>query len=304
MSSDPLRRVAFPAMGTTVEVVLPRRAPVTAEDAVQRLFETREAVLTRFRAESELSRLNAAAGRAVHVGDLLYDSVEAAVAAAHATGGVFDPCLGTQMVAIGYGRPFRPGMRVGMPTEGTAPGGRWRDVVLDPVRRTVTVPRGVAVDLGGIGKGMAVDAAVALLRDLDVACALVSAGGDLAVLGTPPGEAGWEVRLEEVPGRPGIAVREGALATSSTVRRRWAQGGLARHHLIDPRTGEPAWSGLRAVTVAAATCAQAEVASKAALILGAERGGAFLHRLGVAATLVPTLGAASPVNAWPLGRAA
>jgi thiamine biosynthesis lipoprotein len=151
---------------------------------------------------------------------------------------------------------------------------------------------------------MAVDAAIELLRDAGVGSALVSAGGDLAVLGRPPGAGGWSVRLAEHPGDERVALCGGALATSSVTRRTWVQGDCRRHHLIDPRTGEPARGGLRAVSVAAATCEKAEVAAKAALVLGLDAGAALLHRLGLAAALVPELGAPRPLNAWPARDAA
>jgi len=134
--------------------------------------------------------------------------------------------------------------------------------------------------------------------------ALVSAGGDIAVLGHPPGAVGWSIGLDECPGDMRVALHEGALATSSIRRRRWSQGGRARHHLIDPRTGRPAEGGLMAVSVAARTCEAAEVAAKAALVLGLARGRAFLRRVGLPALLVPHAGDPLAVGAWPQARAA
>jgi thiamine biosynthesis lipoprotein len=291
-------------MGTEILLLVPRGTASSVDGAVRDLFAVREAALSRFRADSDLCRASASAGRPVRVGALLLDALSAALRAARATGGAFDPCLGTQMAAIGYDRPFRPGLRVSPAAPALSRGGRWREVVVDRERRTVRIPRGVALDLGGIAKGMAVDAAIEILRDAGVGSALVSAGGDLAVLGRPPGAVGWSVRLAECPGDERVTLHGGALATSSVTRRTWVQGGSQRHHLVDPRTGEPARSGLRAVSVAAATCEQAEVAATAAMVLGIDAGSAFLRRVGLAATLVPELGAPRPLNAWPARSAA
>lgn len=293
------REVRFPAMGTEVVVLTAGHAPAGAVARVRGLFALREEALSRFLPTSELSRLNRSAGRAMEVSPLMLETVDAAIRAAAATGGAFDPTLGRQMAAIGYDRPFGLPRRVtvlGMPPAG--PGGGWREIAVDPARGTVTVPVGTALDFGGIAKGMAVDAAAVALRRAGVAEALVSAGGDLAVFGRPPGRPGWPVAVEGVGGPP-VWVAHGALATSSVSRRRWRQGDVERHHLLDPRTGDPAASGLRSVSVAAARCARAEVAAKVALILGPADGAAFLADRGLSGLLVPDEGPPLAVGGWP-----
>jgi thiamine biosynthesis lipoprotein len=162
----------------------------------------------------------------------------------------------------------------------------------------VTLPAGVGVDLGGIGKGMAVDAAVERLRAAGVAVAMVNAGGDLRVLGSPPGAGAWPVAIDGPSGAVTVPLARGALATSGIGRRRWRQGGVERHHLLDPRTGQPAWTGLWSVTVAAATCARAEVAAKTAFILGARAGAGFLAGKGLAGLLATESGAWQTAGPW------
>jgi thiamine biosynthesis lipoprotein len=276
----------FPAMGTEVVVLTLGRAPAGAVARVRELFAMREQALSRFRPTSELSLLNRRAGRATQVSPLMLETVDAAIRAARATGGAFDPTLGRQLAANGYDRSFGLPSRLtilGMPPAG--PGGGWRAIAVDATRRTVTVPVGVALDFGGIAKSMAVDAA------------LVSAGGDMRVAG--PGSHDWQIGLSDTPAPRQITLSRGALATSSSSRRTWVQDGSRRHHLLDPRTGAPVDSGLRSVSVAARTCEQAEVAAKAAFVLGPARGGEFLEALGLAGLMIPTAGPPIPVGAWP-----
>jgi thiamine biosynthesis lipoprotein len=294
-----MRADRFPAMGTEVLVVVPERR-ASAPAAIQELFAEWERCLSRFRADSELCALNRRAGAWLEVSPLLFRVLERALAAAAATDGVFDPTLLGQLVALGYDRSFGD-----LPHDRAAcavtigPGGGWRGIALDPARRRVMVPAGAGLDLGGIAKGMAVDAALELLRVRGIDTALVNAGGDLAVRGTPPGLRGWPVAVQAHEGSVGVMLRGGALATSSVGRRRWPQGGRTRHHLLDPRTGEPAASGLWSVSVAASRCDQAEVAAKAALILGPHEGAALLARHGLAGLLVDERGARRAVGAWP-----
>ena len=293
-----LRETSFGAMGTDVRVVVPRDVPVTVTDRVRTLFATWEGVLSRFRDDSELSRMNAAAGEPFEASPLLFGVAHAALRAARATGGLYDPFMGRQMRALGYDRPFDQLGRASRAPVAPSPGGDWRRASVDPDTRCVVVPRGCEMDLGGIAKGMAVDAAAATLRDAGVGSALVSAGGDLRVIGRPPAHPHWGIEVEEHEGRV-ITLHRGALATSSTTRRRWGTGDLARHHLLDPSTGLPADRGIRAVTVAARTCAQAEVAAKAALVAGPLAGADMLRRLGLDALVVPEMGPPVAIGEWP-----
>jgi thiamine biosynthesis lipoprotein len=182
----------------------------------------------------------------------------------------------------------------------TAPasaGGGWRDIAVDRARSLVTLPPGCSLDLGAIAKGMAVDAALGRLSSLGIEPALVSAGGDLAVRGLPQRERAWSILVLEA--RDVVPLIRGALATSGTARRRWLQGTTARHHLVDPRTGEPARNGLVQVTVAAGTCQAAEVAATAAFVAGPRAGVRLLERNRLAGLLLTEDGGRLYAGAWP-----
>ncbi|HEX6140780.1 MAG TPA: FAD:protein FMN transferase, partial [Candidatus Limnocylindria bacterium] len=174
--------------------------------------------------------------------------------------------------------------------------GRWRQVELDERMLTVRVPPGTALDLGGIAKGMAVDAALADLAATGVAYAAVDAGGDLAVFGELPGKAGWPIAVDGLAGA--VAISHGGLATSSVLRRRWRAGGRERHHLLDARFGLPAEGDLLQVTISAASCRQAEVAAKVALLSTADEATAFVLRHGLAAAFVTRDGDVLRVGDW------
>ncbi len=285
-------------MGTEISVLAPLERIEPAEKAVRALFGEWESILSRFRPESELSRLNARNGRPTAVSSLLYDVIASALAAARATRGAFDPTLLPDLVRLGYDRTFADLPADGSPTRRLPfVGGQWHGIRLDSQRRQIRLPPGAALDVGGIAKGMAVDAALDRLeRELGIGTAVVDAGGDLAVRGLPPAQRAWDVAIEGTT--LSIALRHGALATSGSSRRRWLQDGVERHHLIDPRTGEPAASGLRSVTVAAATCRQAEVGATAAFVLGAAEGAALVEKHRLAGLLTGTRGV-DAVGRWP-----
>lgn len=286
----------FRAMGTEVTVRVEHAAAPDLVAEVRDLFEAWERTLSRFRPDSELSRLNALAGRPVRVGPLLIRVVQAAIAAARATDGVFDPTLGRQLIAAGYAQSFDISSDARFRLSPARPGGDWRELAVDRERSLVTVPRGVTVDLGGIAKGMAVDSAVSLLERAGASNGLVNAGGDMRAFTS--GGPGWPVGLSDVAGQF-LMLSAGAVATSSTARRRWRLGSEDQHHLIDPRTGAPSTSRIWSASVAAPSCEHAEVAAKAALILGPARGAAFLARLGYSAILSHTDGSTVRVGDWP-----
>lgn len=296
-----MRAARFAAMGTEVHVLLPEESAHEVA-VVESLFADWERRLSRFLPGSELSRLNARAGSPVVVGGLLFRVVREALDAAEATEGAFDPTLLRQQARIGYDRSFNRLPSAIAPAVGpAAPGGAWRHVRLDLRSRVVELPAGCALDLGGIAKGMAVDAALELLQGRGAPGALVSAGGDLAVRGLPAHDDAWTVLVGE-EGDQVVPLVHGALATSGVARRSWRQGGTARHHILDPETGEPAESGVREVTVAASRCARAEVGATAAFVLGPERGAEFLRRHGLAGRFTLTDGTRHLVD-WPALRA-
>jgi FAD:protein FMN transferase len=264
---------------------------------------------SRFRSDSELSRLNAADGAVTSVSEVFADLVEAAVRAARLTDGVVDPTCGQALMEIGYDRDFAL-LQAAEPRDaderparqrGRVPG--WRSVKLDRRRRLIKISNGAQLDLGATAKAWAADRCARLIAEQAGCGVLVSLGGDIAVGGPPPAE-GWGVRVTddhaagpEAPGQT-VTIRSGGLATSSTTVRAWAVGGRRMHHIIDPATGEPARSCWRTVSVAAGSCVDANTASTAAIIRGA---GAvpWLRDAGLPARLVRQDGAVETTAGWP-----
>lgn len=283
-------------MGTDVTVLAAPDAFETALDATRSLFAAWDGSLSRFTPRSELSRVNQAAGRTVPASQLLLDVVGAALEAADATDGLFDPTLLTRLRALGYDRDFAalPVRREATELEAFH-GGAWRRIELDRRAGTIRLPAGAELDLGGIAKGMAVDAAVASLRELGLAIGAVNAGGDLAVFGDATG-SGWPVSIDGIDRT--VWLTHGALATSSVERRRWRIGDEERHHLLDPRTGFPTDSGVLSATVAATTCRAAEVAAKTAVILGPTFGAQFLAEQRLTGLLMVPGGDAWRIGEW------
>jgi len=273
-----MQRHGFSAMGTTVTLLLPADHDAGAAAArVEALFEEWETRLSRFRSDSELTYVNHRAGGVTIVSPLFFHVLQTALAAARATNGVYDPTLFHQLLAAGYDRSFELLDRSRPQVGATFPGGGWRSIRLDPTTRGVFLPAGVGLDFGGIAKGMAVDASIDTLTQFHVRRAAVEAGGDLRVLGLPPQQTAWPVAVETRTGHEVLQLRHGGLATSSVGKRRWGTANNL-HHLIDPGTGRPSETDIWSASVAASTCAQAEVAAKAVLLLGARDGCAFLVR--------------------------
>lgn len=298
-----LTRTEFRAMGTDISLLLPERGGADAAQAVREVFATWEQTLSRFLPESELSYVNRHAGESVIVSPLFFGVLSNALIAAHVTHGRYDPALREQIVRLGYDRTFDalPGA---MPAASRAAraGGGWRDIVIERSRRRVALPPGVGLDFGGIAKGMAVDAALARVRQMGIRSALVNAGGDLAVLGQPPtgDDDSWPIAIEGKDTSWTVPLHHGAMATSGIARRHWQQGTEPRHHLIDPLTGEPVHNELWSVTVVAARCELAEVAAKAAFVAGIQEGAALLAEYGVAGLFVRRDGSWVPVGSWPV----
>jgi thiamine biosynthesis lipoprotein len=288
----------FRAMGTDVGLWLWHTDEALAGQALaqtEQFFIRAEAQLSRFQADSELSRLNRAAGRPYAVSPLLFDLVELALAWRDRTGGIFDPTVLRALIAHGYDRSFEQIARRGDGQVAPAPashpaGGRVR---LSPAERRIWLPSGVGLDLGGIAKGWAVQQAAHRLGRLGPA--LVDAGGDIACVGAPPTGSRWLVGIAD-PHRPeadlaALTLADEAVATSSLTGRRWQYHGRPAHHLIDPRTGAPAVTDLASVTVVAPRLPDAEIHAKVALILGSADGLAYLDKQpGVAALLVTAAG--------------
>jgi thiamine biosynthesis lipoprotein len=241
----------FRSMGCEV-VVAGASGPERA--AIERLFAARDRAFSRFNPDSELNRVNAAAGASVRVSQEFAHMLGLALEAARETDGLVDPTLGAELVAAGYDADFAA---LGGDPRSSSPVERSTRETVGLDGRSVVVPRGVQLDLNGVVKSRTVDDALALLSGEG----FVSAGGDLAVRGT---------LVVALPRGGTVRLVRGALATSGTDRRRWVRGGTVQHHLIDPRTGAPSSSPWEQVTVCGLTCVGADVAAKAAFLLGSD----------------------------------
>lgn len=266
-------RHRFPAMGTTVELVLVGGATGEALAAfalAEVLAAEWDHTFSRFRPDSELSRLNAGAGQPVAVSERMFGALELALAGADATGGLFDPTVHDALVALGYDRTFAAIVPDAGAESPPVPVPGAAGIVLERRTRTVQLTPGTKIDLGGVAKGMYADEITRQLAGW--AGGAVSAGGDLAVWGLPPSGERWVVGVED-PADPArdvrtIEVSTGGVATSGINRRWWRRDGQIVHHLIDPRTSRPARSHLLAVTAVGTSASTAEIAATALFIGG------------------------------------
>lgn len=296
----------FDAWGSVAVVAVtdPDRLP-PARAAVEEVIDAFDRACSRFREDSELSELNAARGEAVPVSSLLLEAVSAALRAAQQTDGDVVPTVGEALVALGYDRDFAAvgaaGPRPAPVRITPVPG--WQTVRVDRDAGTVQLGRGVKLDLGATAKALAADhAAVAAHRAADCGV-LVSLGGDLAIGGPPPPQ-GWQIRVTDdhrakvAAAGQTITLSEGGLATSSTSVRRWQTDAGESHHLIDPATGLSVSSYWRTVSVTAASCLDANIASTAAVIRG-QPSLPWLAALGLPSRLVGEDGFVRHVAGWP-----
>ena len=301
-------RIVVTALGTTALLAV---AEPDALDAAERVLHTElaaiDAACSRFRPDSEISRLHEDAGTATTVGPLLAEALSVAFQAAEQTGGIVDPTVGHAVRALGYDRDFAsidPDGADPLPAPQAAPG--WWRVGWDGA--TVVLPRGVTLDLGATAKALAADRIAALATAATGAGVLVSLGGDVRVAGQSPDE-GWRIAVgddhERALADPDlvVSIAGGGLATSSTARRTWRRAGRTVHHIVDPRTGDVPVSRWRTVSVAAATCVDANTASTAAVVLGDAAPGWLADRR-LPARLVDLDGAVITTAGWPERRAA
>ncbi len=295
----------FTALGTTVVFCTTDRLSFGAtREIVAGHIRALDAAASRFRPDSELVKLNSAQGAPVEVSDLLFDAIGDALRAAATTDGLVSPTVGEAMVRIGYDRDFSEmAVRSGPLQIRIAPVPGWTAIKLEAGRNTVTLPVGVALDLGATAKAACADRTAHAAADATGSGVLVNLGGDVAVAGAPPAK-GWAIRIADCHDAPPavvgpiVAVRGGGLATSGTSARRWQRGGKLLHHVVDPSTGRPAGSCWRTVSVAASTCLEANTASTAAIILG-PCAPAWLARRGLHARLVNNDGMLVRVGQWP-----
>lgn len=278
--------LSFRAMNTDVQIIICAfsRQRLNAKKALQNIKETFIAVektLTRFDSESELSKLNTSAGQAFTASETLFNVVKLALDSAHETNGIFDPSILPDLIAAGYNRSFEllPQQRKYNPLPFIS-GKRsiWRDIILEPASSTIFLPSGMSLDLGGIGKGWTVDHVCRQLRSFPGFA--VDAGGDIRVAGKQANGSPWTVAVDD-PFLKGhnlaiLQLYDGAVCTSTIARRKWQLDNAWKHHLIDPRSGEPAMSGVVSATVIAESAAKAEILAKTALILGPDAGWQFI----------------------------
>lgn len=253
------------------------------------LVEDLEARWSRFLVSSDISRINlvgASGGGAVVVDRSTSTLLDAMVAGFERTSGRFDPTQLRAVLTAGYTSSIDdPEVVCPFGSEAQATGPAIFDLLLDVDRSTVTVPAGLGLDAGGIGKGLAADLAVDILHAAGASGALVSIGGDLSCRGRAPRSSGWLVDVE-APGIVGstcarLALDGGGVATSSVRSRRWIVDGEERHHQIDPATGACSDTDLEAVTVVASTGWLAEVHATAALAAGSTGVVAYLEGHGL-----------------------
>ncbi len=291
----------FEAMGVVNTVVVddPAALPEALAIAKAQVMEI-DQVCSRFKPESELSRLNQAAGREVKLSSLLEEALAAALQAAAMTGGLVDPTVGANVREAGYTVTYSA-----MELDGQALELRvsevvgWRAIELDQAAHTVSFPEGVSLDLGASGKAWAADrAAEAVARSLGGGV-LVECGGDVAARGRVP-DGGWPVRVAtdvDAPDGQDVRIGAGGLATSGTPSRPWRRGREDLHDIIDPTTGRPAKTPWAMAAVAAATCLEANAAATAALILG-DRAPEWLDGLRLPARLVRNDGSVRYTGGW------
>lgn len=280
--------IEFRAMGSRVFVAAESDSPLVREHLarVPTWFAEWEQVLSRFRDDSELARLNSSAGAWVPVGPVLWEVLQAALDAAHWSNGLVTPTLLAALEASGYVCSFDAGGQALAGHNGTAPASvppslnDWLQIRCDPATRSVWLPPAMRLDLGGIAKGWAAD------QTLQALCAsgplLVDAGGDIALSGPQLDGSPWPIGVAN-PACPAEAlalllIGRGGVATSGRDYRRWRHNGTWQHHILDPRTGQPAQTDVVSATVVAPTAATAEAAAKTVLILGSRAGLAWLER--------------------------
>ena len=284
-----------------------RRAAESEIDAI-------DAAASRFSPDSELSVLNRADGAWVKVSPLLFEAVSLGLRAAELTDGAVDPTLGDSLIAAGYDRDWHEltPLPVDCARDRSRPPRltvvrhrrpRWQAVELADTEPGIRLAPGVELDLGATAKALAADRAAGAAHRITGAGVLVALGGDIATHGPAP-LGGWRIHVTEDhrsgPHAPGqtVSIDSGGLATSSVGVRRWLHNGRAMHHILDPRDGEPVRSPWQTVSVAAATCADANIASTAAIVIG-DRAPAWLAKRLLPARLVSISGAVLTGSGWP-----
>ena len=271
-----LHRLAFHAMGSDMLAAVDRESSPSRLANVPEWFEEWEQILSRFRYDSELTRLNQVHEQPVQVSQTLWDVVRAAQKAEQMTNGLVTPTLLDAIVEAGYDRPFEvlPHLATVAPEPIKTTSRPLTAIAVNATARTITLPFGMGLDFGGIAKGWAAHQA---MQRLDAeGPVLIDAGGDIAISGPRTDGNPWQIGVAN-PFEQGqeietLFVHRGGVATSGKDRRRWTRNGILQHHIIDPLTGQPAETDLLTVTVVGPEVMEAEAAAKAAFILGSRAG--------------------------------
>lgn len=291
---------SWPLWSTQARLVV--TAPARLDEGkrlADRMLAEVDLACSRFRPDSELSRIQDRLPSGVEVSPLLAGMVRDALRAAEETDGAVDPTLGNALEAAGYDRDIaliEDSDAIVRAVVSRRPG--WKNVRLSGTR--LRVPGDLSLDLGATAKAAAADRIAATLSDALDCGVLLGLGGDIATAGDEPDE-GWNVLVQDLPADPAARVRIGSgsgLATSSTQKRRWRRGEEYVHHILDPRTGLPAEPVWRTVTVHAESCLRANTRSTAAIVLGV-RAPEWLGTQRVAARLVRRDGRVLTVGGWP-----
>lgn len=286
----------FHAMGSKIIVRMDGKSPKVqaALEKARDWFLTWEACLSRFQPDSELSLLNQRAGQATKASQTLWDVIQAAAEAIQETNGLVTPTILKDLEAAGYNKSFteldtnsREQKQVPLKSKVTSlESDSEPKIQFLMATRTIIIPEGISLDLGGFAKGWAAD--ITAHRLGNIAPTLVNAGGDIAVSGTDASGQAWQVGI----GHPDDPKRHlaiwpitgGGIATSGRNSRQWTKDGIQQHHLIDPRSGQPAQSNVVSTSVLASSALKAEIAAKLVCILGSKAGMKWLvthHLTGI-----------------------
>jgi thiamine biosynthesis lipoprotein len=273
-----LHRLPFRAMGGEMLAILEGEtdSPPSILDEVPCWFEDWEQALSRFRFDSELSRLNRTFDQPVEVSDTFWDVFQYALSAESLTNGLVTPTVLDAMIEAGYDQTFDtlPRHQNGHGLQVLSAVNPLSVITWDERSRTICLPYGVHLDFGGVAKGWAAHQAAERLKEYGPA--LMNAAGDIAISGPLASGEPWQIGIRN-PFEPNIdfetlKLKRCGVATSGRDRRHWHQNGLPRHHIIDPHTSQPAETDVMTVTIVAPTVMEAEATAKAVLILGGEQG--------------------------------
>lgn len=297
--------LTFPALGTTAVLLVDPDSSLAAARAVLTAeIDAIDVACSRFREDSELSRANASASAWFTVSPLFLEALDVALRGARVTGGLVDPTVGTALRVLGYDRDFGrldltgPPLRVAVQRVAG-----WHTIEIDRPRSAVRIPQGVELDFGATAKALCADRAARAIGRATGASVLVSLGGDVAI-GGPKRADGWAVAVADDHAAPAdlaselVVIASGGLATSGTTNRRWTRGDRSLHHVVDPATGLPADEHWRTVSVTAASCVDANIASTAAVVMGADAP-EWLDARNLPSRLVAVDGSVTYVGGWP-----